>query len=108
MSAKRQHRTGRRHPLVGVALLVLGLFVTGGAYAATSAGIASAQEDNVPSATLIEDGERLFLANCASCHGTNGEGTEAGPSLIGVGALSVEFQVGTGRMPMAASSSCKR
>ena len=103
MTAQRNHRRGRRHPLAGAALLVLGLFVTGGAYAATTAGIASAQEAPVPSATLVEDGEKLFLANCASCHGVNAEGTEAGPSLIGVGALSVEFQVGTGRMPMAAS-----
>jgi ubiquinol-cytochrome c reductase cytochrome c subunit len=86
-----------------VLLLVIGLFVTGGAYAATSAGIAYAQTNEIPQATLIEDGEKLFLANCASCHGLNAEGTVAGPSLIGVGALSVDFQVGTGRMPMAAS-----
>ena len=103
MTSIKHQRRGRRHPLAGFALLVLGLFVTGGAYSATTAGIASAQEAPVASANLVEDGERLFLANCASCHGTNAEGTEAGPSLIGVGALSVEFQVGTGRMPMAAS-----
>lgn len=52
---------------------------------------------------LVGEGEKLFLANCASCHGLNAEGIIAGPSLIGVGALSVDFQVGTGRMPMAAS-----
>lgn len=103
MTHNRRHRKGRRHPLTGIALMILGLFVTGGAYAATTAGIASAQEPAIDSASLVEEGEKLFLANCASCHGTNGEGTEAGPSLIGVGALSVEFQVGTGRMPMAAS-----
>lgn len=103
MTSVKNQRRGRRHPLAGVALLVLGLFVTGGAYSATSAGIASAQEAPIPSANLVQDGERLFLANCASCHGTNSAGTEAGPSLIGVGAISVEFQVGTGRMPMAAS-----
>ena len=28
-------------------------------------------------------------------------GTANGPSLVGVGAASVDFQVGTGRMPMA-------
>src|SRR5690606_20416583 len=44
---------------------------------------------------------KLFAANCASCHGLNLEGSEAGPALVGVGALAVDFQVGTGRMPMA-------
>jgi len=96
-------RTGRRHPLMGALLLVIGLFVTGGAYAATSAGIAMAETPPVSQASLIDEGEKLFLANCASCHGLNAEGREAGPSLIGVGALAVDFQVGTGRMPMAAS-----
>ena len=96
-------RTGRRHPLMGALLLVIGLFVTGGAYAATSAGIAMPETPPVSQASLIDEGEKLFLANCASCHGLNAEGREAGPSLIGVGALAVDFQVGTGRMPMAAS-----
>src|SRR5690606_6868495 len=49
------------------------------------------------------EGEKLFAANCASCHGLQAEGTEDAPTLIGVGAASVDFQVGTGRMPMAAS-----
>jgi len=33
----------------------------------------------------------------------NLEGTDNGPTLLGVGAASVEFQVATGRMPMAAN-----
>ncbi|MFM6968191.1 MAG: c-type cytochrome [Microbacteriaceae bacterium] len=94
-------RRGRRHPLASVALLLIGLFATGGAYAlATGAATAT---DNVPSAAQVENGKALFAANCASCHGLNAEGTKAGPSLIGVGSLAVEFQVGTGRMPMAGS-----
>ena len=94
-------RRGRRHPLASIALLLVGLFVSGGAYALfTGAATAS---DNVPSAAQVEHGKALFAANCASCHGLNAEGTKAGPSLVGVGALSVEFQVGTGRMPMAGS-----
>jgi ubiquinol-cytochrome c reductase cytochrome c subunit len=45
--------------------------------------------------------------NCSFCHGQNGEGVrtidgnQLGPSLIGTGAAAVDFQVGTGRMPMA-------
>ena len=49
----------------------------------------------------VEEGQKLFLGNCASCHGTNAQGTQSGPSLVGVGAAAVDFQVGTGRMPMA-------
>jgi ubiquinol-cytochrome c reductase cytochrome c subunit len=43
----------------------------------------------------------MFLKGCSSCHGLNAEGGQIAPSLIGVGAASVDFQVGTGRMPMA-------
>ena len=51
--------------------------------------------------TQIEEGKQLFLKGCSSCHGINAEGSGIAPSLIGVGAASVDFQVGTGRMPMA-------
>ena len=44
----------------------------------------------------------LYLQNCASCHGSQGEGATAGPPLIGVGAASVDFYLRTGRMPMGA------
>jgi ubiquinol-cytochrome c reductase cytochrome c subunit len=58
-----------------------------------------------PQSQQVEEGRRLFAVGCSSCHGlfaeggTNGEGRLAGPSLIGVGAAAVDFQVGTGRMP---------
>ena len=72
---------------MGGLLLVIGLFVTGGTYAAASTGISHAQDAPVSQEALVEEGEKLFLANCASCHGMNSEGSVAGPSLIGVGAL---------------------
>lgn len=94
-------RAGRRHPLATTALLVVGLLATGGAYAlATTTATA---ETTAASAELVDEGGKLFAANCASCHGLSAEGTAAGPTLIGAGALAVDFQVGTGRMPMAAS-----
>jgi ubiquinol-cytochrome c reductase cytochrome c subunit len=49
----------------------------------------------------IEEGKEIFLRGCSSCHGLNAEGGSIAPSLIGVGAASVDFQVATGRMPMA-------
>jgi len=100
-SASPARRVGRRHPLATTALLVVGLLATGGAYAlATTTATA---ETTAASAQLVDEGGKLFAANCASCHGMNAEGTAAGPTLIGAGALAVDFQVGTGRMPMAAS-----
>ncbi len=46
-------------------------------------------------------GEELYRQSCASCHGQQGQGTQRGPSLIGVGPASVDFQLSTGRMPIA-------
>jgi ubiquinol-cytochrome c reductase cytochrome c subunit len=43
----------------------------------------------------------VFLADCAVCHGSRGEGTSAGPSLSGVGAATIDYWVSTGRMPLS-------
>ncbi len=65
-----------------------------------------------PGTPLQEFGHQLFDANCASCHGARGEGVprpvpggvgdidRAGPSLRGVGALSADFYLRTGAMPL--------
>lgn len=45
-------------------------------------------------------GAELYRQHCASCHGEQGQGSQRGPSLVGVGPASVDFQVGTGRMPI--------
>ena len=95
---------GRRSRVAAPLVLLLGLLVTGGMYAALSPATAqtqSADED------MVAKGKALFLVGCASCHGKNAEGVSTtnggqyGPSLVGVGAAAVDFQVGTGRMPMA-------
>lgn len=93
-------KSGRRHPLATVALVVTGLLITGAAYAGFTATSATAEVD-LNSQSTIDEGKKLFGANCATCHGLNAEGTKEGPSLIGSGAASVHFQVGTGRMPLA-------
>ena len=87
----------RHHRLAPVALLLLALLVTGGLYAALAPSAASA---SAPSEDDIAAGRALFQANCATCHGPSAEGREGAPSLIGVGAAAVDFQVSTGRMPM--------
>ncbi|MEA2716336.1 MAG: ubiquinol-cytochrome c reductase cytochrome c subunit [Actinomycetota bacterium] len=43
----------------------------------------------------------LYLSDCAVCHGSEGRGTNRGPSLVGVGRASVDYQLTTGRMPVA-------
>lgn len=90
-------------------LLLTALFIVGGGYAIIgSLTDARAQAPQAAdNSTQIEQGKELFLEGCSSCHGLNAEGgyqpggTVAGPSLIGVGAAAVEFQVATGRMPLA-------
>jgi ubiquinol-cytochrome c reductase cytochrome c subunit len=44
--------------------------------------------------------QRTFLSDCAVCHGERGTGTANGPSLIGVGAAAIDYQLSTGRMPL--------
>jgi ubiquinol-cytochrome c reductase cytochrome c subunit len=98
---RRTRPAGRRHPLATVALITVGLLATGGAYALFTTSATA--ETSAAAEAQVEDGQKLFAANCATCHGMNLEGTSQGPSLIGVGAASVDFQVGTGRMPLAAT-----
>src|SRR3954466_9355682 len=91
-------RTGRRSPLASVALLVIGLLATGGAYALFTTSATAETSSQVSS--MVSEGQKLFAANCATCHGLDAQGSSVAPSLIGVGAAAVDFQVGTGRMPM--------
>ena len=90
----------RRHRAVAPLLVVLALLSIGTTFsvagAATSTPITAAEKS-----ALIDEGKQLFLKGCSSCHGLNAEGGGIAPSLIGVGAASVDFQVATGRMPMA-------
>ncbi len=96
--------TRRRHPLAGLLVVLLGLVLAGTLYSAFRPAAAS---DTTSDTALVAAGRQLFVVGCATCHGLNGEGvltkssTNYGPSLIGVGAASVDFQVGTGRMPLA-------
>lgn len=54
-----------------------------------------------PVAADVEDGRDLFVSSCASCHGEDATGAEDGPPLLGVGAALLDFQLRTGRMPLA-------
>lgn len=89
----------RRHRMAPLLILLLGLLTVGGLYAVAAPPSAVA---DAASPDDIAAGEKIFAANCASCHGPQAAGVDGvAPSLIGVGAASVHFQVSTGRMPMA-------
>ncbi len=91
----------RRNPIVASVLLLVALLGVGGVYAVATTA-APAEAVATMDQTAIDEGKRLYLEGCSSCHGLNAQGTSNGPTLIGVGAASVHFQVATGRMPMAA------
>jgi ubiquinol-cytochrome c reductase cytochrome c subunit len=101
--ATTRRSNGRRSPWAAAALIGIGLLITGGAYAGASAAVAAAEEPAAVNTTLtVDDGQKLFQANCATCHGLDLEGTPDGPALYGVGELAVHFQMSTGRMPLQA------
>jgi ubiquinol-cytochrome c reductase cytochrome c subunit len=98
----------RRSRLAAPAVLILGLLAAGGTAIAINSALSPATAHEYSSdAEAIKTGRALFAVSCSSCHGMNAEGivtkrgTNYGPSLIGVGAAAVDFQVSTGRMPMA-------
>jgi ubiquinol-cytochrome c reductase cytochrome c subunit len=87
----------RRRQLAGSAVVAVALGLIGMLYAALApAGQAATSSD-----PAVQHGQELFNQGCASCHGFSGAGGNDAPSLIGVGAAAVDFQVGTGRMPAA-------
>lgn len=98
----------RRRRMAGPAVLLVALMLTGGLWAVFSPAQADTNKAN--DADQVAAGRALFLVGCSTCHGANGEGivtkrgNNYGPTLVGVGAAAVDFQVGTGRMPLAGPS----
>lgn len=87
----------RRRQLAGAAFVAVALGMLGMFYAA----IAPRGSASTSANPTVDEGRKLFQSlSCASCHGLNGEGGKRAPSLIGVGAAAVDFQMGTGRMPL--------
>jgi ubiquinol-cytochrome c reductase cytochrome c subunit len=81
--------------------MVAALFTLSAAFGVASALPNKQVAMSSGTSTLVAQGKEIFLRGCSSCHGLNAEGGGIAPSLIGVGAAAVDFQVGTGRMPMA-------
>lgn len=91
----------RRRGAAKILLLLVALFVVGGVY--SSVAPTSGAEEKTPVGNAAR-GEKLYQANCSTCHGLGGVGgVNNAPSLIGVGGASAAFQIETGRMPMQAT-----
>ena len=80
-------------------MIVLALLGTGFLWAALAPDGRAA--DSSASNEQVRLGRALFLAGCSSCHGLSAQGGNQAPSLIGVGGAAVDFQLTTGRMPLA-------
>ncbi len=94
----------RRHRAARYVVILVGLAGAGLAYGAvTSAGQAPSRAEGIAltaQLTQIAQGYSIFKEDCSSCHGLYAQGVPGvAPSLIGVGAAAVDFQVSTGRMP---------
>jgi ubiquinol-cytochrome c reductase cytochrome c subunit len=105
---RRFHRPGgpgkpgkpaRKRRLPAGIVIVLALMATGLLWAALAPSGRAAESS--ASSEQIRLGRALFLAGCSSCHGLEAQGGNQAPSLIGVGAAAVDFQLSTGRMPLA-------
>ena len=90
----------RRHRATGLVVLLAALVATGVGYAVVTDSAQAAAP--MASQTQVDHGRQLFVEGCATCHGLAAQGTGEGPGLIAVGAAAVDFQVSTGRMPLAA------
>lgn len=93
---------GRLRRKIGtVVRLAAALALAGGVY--TAFAPSSQAEDTTKNLSVAaQHGQQLYNTSCITCHGRNAQGVkDQGPSLIGAGSAAVEFQVTSGRMPMA-------
>lgn len=54
-----------------------------------------------PGSAQQPDGAELYEESCLSCHGPEGAGTDFGPPIADAGEAAADFQLRTGRMPLA-------
>lgn len=95
---------GRSWMFAGATALALTLQFSGGSSAQEGHPLEVSKTATMTQVDAPVDGQRLFEASCSTCHGVDGQGTENGPSLEGVGEASADFQLRTGRMPLSNST----
>ena len=73
--------------LAAITPLAAGLLVS---LAGCAGGQLGASDEDLSAArAAFTEGADLFVEKCAGCHGSKGQGSERGPSVIGIGALPV-------------------
>jgi len=82
-----ERRPERRPVAMGVGAVILLGIVSLTVIAAVTTPPASAVERGIKLTSAQVVGRSLYQADCASCHGEKGEGTDKGPTLQQVGAL---------------------
>lgn len=88
---------------LGLAAVVLGILaLVVASPARPGPGIDQPLTAQTEEGPVTEAGRSLYVQNCASCHGQQGEGAAAGPALTNAGAASADFYLRTGRMPLGA------
>jgi ubiquinol-cytochrome c reductase cytochrome c subunit len=105
-------RARARLTWAALALVVAGLAFAVVAAAQPPSGVVHPESEAGKSPKEL--GAELFAGNCASCHGSDGQGvsvpvpnsgagnvTGQGPDLRGVGAIAPDFYLRTGRMPLS-------
>ena len=90
-------RRSRRHVLAVVGAVV-GLAVLA---QLALAGRQPSRAQPAGNAAELDRGRSLYQQNCATCHGQAGQGSQRGPTLVGVGAAAADYWLSTGRMPIA-------
>jgi ubiquinol-cytochrome c reductase cytochrome c subunit len=88
--------------LTSYGVLALALIAMGGVYTAVAAPSSARPTADEQQSLAVKEGRALYLTGCSTCHGVDLQGGDGGPSLVGVGAASVVFQVESGRMPLVA------
>ncbi|MFZ2550304.1 MAG: c-type cytochrome, partial [Candidatus Microthrix subdominans] len=87
----------------GASMVAAVFALTGGVGAADGAALPLRQPSDD---AQVQRGRDLFVTGCATCHGVDAKGRTLqngvrAPSLYGVGEASADFQLRTGRMPLA-------
>jgi ubiquinol-cytochrome c reductase cytochrome c subunit len=86
-----------------VALAVAGAWALPAHLAGATTSNAAATTGDAPAPDAAV--QRIWLADCAVCHGAGGSGTNRGPSLTHRGAAAIDYELTTGRMPLPATAS---
>ena len=87
---------------VGLAACVAFTAVTAAMF---GVGMADTGTASAPKPATIGAGHHLFQQSCSSCHGDRAQGVRGvAPALVGVGAQAADFELTTGRMPLATAN----